>query len=106
MDEAIEPDIWLRLARLDTRCELRVFSMGGPERRRVWIAEVRHRHDSLDREPLRINAATMREALLKAVTLAEAKGWPNGEQRVSGSPGRYAEGERGGESGLRREGDD
>jgi hypothetical protein len=74
VNEAIESGIWLRLARLDTCCELRVFSTAGGDPPRVWVAEMHNRHEP-SRDPLRVSAAKLRQVLLQAVLLAEAQGW-------------------------------
>lgn len=73
------------MARLDGRCELRLFSVGGPDFRRTWIAEVHRRHRPAG--SLQVSAPSMREALLEAVGLAEARGWSKSEQMAAlGAP--------------------
>lgn len=67
----IADDVWLRLALLDSRCVVRIFSTRDFERR-YWTVLVRGRDDQERRFETR--GATMREAVIDAVTEAERRG--------------------------------
>lgn len=64
-------DVWLRLAQLDSSCDVRVFSTR-IDADRFWTAVVR-RHDDPDKR-FELTAPTMKEAILAAVAEAESRG--------------------------------